>query len=211
VRHRAVSTAIRTTSGFVSSCARRRRGQIPGEPLRWPSRIHDPRPVGDPSPAHDPRPVRDHMSRMPDDTPSEILGSLPRTRPHRRSEKRGGRAEASAKTKGESPTTGETAAPAGGRPEATSRASKSPKSTSASRARPVAKRQPPRRRTPSEPLRQPEQPSGTPPAPRARRPIPASGTELLSTVVQATAELAEIGLSVSARAVRNALGRLPRP
>jgi len=60
-------------------------------------------------------------------------------------------------------------------------------------------------------LRQPEQPSGTPPTLRPRRPIPASGTELLSTVAHASAELAEIGLSVSARAIRSALGRLPKP
>lgn len=96
---------------------------------------------------------------MPDEKPSEILGSLPRRRPQRRSDKR----------------------------------------------------QAPQRRPRADALRQPQQPSGTPPAPRARRPIPASGTELLSTVAQATAELAEIGLSVSARALRNALGRLPRP
>jgi hypothetical protein len=34
---------------------------------------------------------------------------------------------------------------------------------------------------------------------------------VLSTAVQAAAELAEIGLSVSARAVRRAASKLPRP
>jgi hypothetical protein len=38
-----------------------------------------------------------------------------------------------------------------------------------------------------------------------------SGTEVVSTLVKATAELAEIGLSVGARTLRNAISRLPRP
>jgi hypothetical protein len=41
--------------------------------------------------------------------------------------------------------------------------------------------------------------------------VPATATDILGTAVQAAAELAEIGLSVSARALRNALSRLPRP
>jgi hypothetical protein len=63
----------------------------------------------------------------------------------------------------------------------------------------------------SEPLRQPKQPAGTPPKPAARRPAPPTGPQIVSTVVQAAAELVEIGLSAGARAVRDALGRLPRP
>jgi hypothetical protein len=39
----------------------------------------------------------------------------------------------------------------------------------------------------------------------------ASGREIAGTVVQAAAELAEIGLSMSARALREAVARLPRP
>jgi len=38
-----------------------------------------------------------------------------------------------------------------------------------------------------------------------------SGREIVGTMVQAAAELAEIGLSVSVRAVREAVARLPRP
>jgi hypothetical protein len=157
---------------------------------------------------------------MPDDESSEILGSLPRTRPHRRSQKRGGRTEAPGTSKEEAPGTSKAEAPATSKAEAraTSKAEAKPirDTASSERGRPKAERPAPQRRAPRrrarpEPLRQPRQPSGTPPAPPSRRPIPGSGTELLSTVVQATAELAEIGLSVSARAVRNALGRLPRP
>ena len=51
------------------------------------------------------------------------------------------------------------------------------------------------------------------PAPRqpARKPAPPRGGEILGTAVQAAAELAEIGLSVGARAIRRAVSRLPRP
>ena len=144
--------------------------------------------------------VRDHMWPMSDETPSEILGSLPRTRPHRRSGKRGGPADGAGGPGAESePTAGKASAAAPSRPK------------TASRARPKAHRRAPQRRARPEPLRQPKQPAGTPPPPGPRRPIPPSGTELLSTLVQATGELAEIGLSLGARAVRNAIGRLPRP
>ncbi|MDE3133481.1 MAG: hypothetical protein KGL15_05405 [Acidobacteriota bacterium] len=37
------------------------------------------------------------------------------------------------------------------------------------------------------------------------------GAEIAGTVVRATAELAEIGLTLAARALRSALSRLPRP
>ena len=39
----------------------------------------------------------------------------------------------------------------------------------------------------------------------------AEGAELLGTVVKATAELVEIGLTVGTRALRIALSRLPKP
>jgi hypothetical protein len=39
----------------------------------------------------------------------------------------------------------------------------------------------------------------------------AEGAELVGTVVRATAELAEIGLTLGARMLRGALARLPRP
>jgi len=37
------------------------------------------------------------------------------------------------------------------------------------------------------------------------------GRDILGIAAQAAAELAEIGLSVSARVLRNAVSRLPRP
>ena len=67
------------------------------------------------------------------------------------------------------------------------------------------------------------QPTPTPratPKPRAKprvgarpepTPPPAPNDGVLGTAVQAAAELAEIGLSASARALRGVLSRLPRP
>ena len=90
---------------------------------------------------------------MSDEHPTDLLGALPRTRPHRRSDKRPARAAAE---------------PA--RVKATA---------------PRAKR---------------------PPEPAAPTSVP-----IVRTAVQAAAELAEIGLSLGARALRGAAGRLPRP
>jgi hypothetical protein len=47
--------------------------------------------------------------------------------------------------------------------------------------------------------------------PRARKPAPATSAAIVGTAVQAAAELAEIGLSLTSRALRNAIDRLPRP
>jgi hypothetical protein len=102
---------------------------------------------------------------MSDEPPSKVLGALPRTRPHRRSDKR-----AAPPGAGDVPLTAD---PAGPEP--------APPPTAAS-------------------------PEGV----DARKPLPASAS-VLGTAVQAAAELAEIGLSVSARALRGALSRLPRP
>jgi hypothetical protein len=67
----------------------------------------------------------------------------------------------------------------------------------------------PRRRAPR--LRQPAQPSGVPATPASRPPDQPTGRHILGTAAQAAAELAEIGLSVSARALRGVVDRLPRP
>ena len=114
---------------------------------------------------------------MSEEKPPEILAGLPRTRPHRRSDKRGA-----------------------------SRTS-SGRSNTKSAARPPGARG--RGRT--EPLRQPNQPAGTPAKPASRRPSPPSGPQIVSTVVQAAAELVEIGVTAGVRTVKDALRRLPRP
>jgi hypothetical protein len=41
--------------------------------------------------------------------------------------------------------------------------------------------------------------------------VPNTGADVIGTAVHAAAELAEIGLSAGARALRNAVARLPKP
>lgn len=79
------------------------------------------------------------------------------------------------------------------------------------RKRPAADKRPRAGRAQSGRLRQPPQPRGIPSQPRRSPPPAPERTEILGTAVQAVAELAEIGLSISARVVRRALSRLPRP
>jgi len=157
---------------------------------------------------------------LTDDRSSKVLGSLPSSRPHRRSQKRAARAA------------GGDGQPVAAKAAATPVASRAkPTRAKAAAAKPAAKRlttatTAPKRastetsaakrraatRTRREPLRQPAQPQGTPPPPPASRRSPAtSGADILGTAVQAAAELAEIGLAVSARAIRGAVSRLPRP
>lgn len=118
----------------------------------------------------------------------EVLTALPRSRPHRRSTKRpaaanGSRTETAPPTPEPRPTR-----PAGRRKAATAAS-------------------PPR-------LRQPPQPRGLPPKPEsasAERSESSSGPDILRTAVQAAAELAEIGVTLSARMLRRTVSRLPRP
>ncbi len=149
--------------------------------------------------------MRDHVPVMTEERPSEVLGALPHTRPHRRSQKRAARpANAS-----------DAARPANGSDTVNKTKASQPKSAAAKKASSAAvpKSSSPRRGPAprKQPLRQPAQPAGTPAAPRTRKPMPRGRTDVLGTAVQATAELAEIALTVSARALRGAIARLPRP
>ncbi len=47
--------------------------------------------------------------------------------------------------------------------------------------------------------------------PREPGPSPPSGTELVTTAIQAAGELAQIGLTVGGQVLRRAVGRLPKP
>jgi len=172
---------------------------------------------------------------MTDETPTDVLGALPRTRPHRRSDKRAALGTQATPPKSE-PTVAKLVAP---KAKAEAKAKAEPKAKAGPTRKPAAKAKPASKptalrdasavRTPRpDRLNQPAQPAGTPPRARARgaagvpprRPRPVTpprrtasptGTEILGTAVQAAAELAEIGLTASARALRNALSRLPRP
>jgi hypothetical protein len=139
--------------------------------------------------------------------PSDVLGALPRRRPHRRSDKRAP-AAASAPAEGAGTTRTRIARlqqPAPARKAPSSRAA-APKTAASKTTAPkaAAPRARPQR------LAQPAQPAGVPATPR-RRPTPSGGRHLVATAAQAAAELAEIGLSVSARTLRSVVDRLPRP
>ena len=119
-----------------------------------------------------------------------VIGSLPRTRPHRRSAKRAG------SPAGAPPVDSQSAA----EPEAVTAPAK-PRRTAAKPTRTAAKPT----RTAASP--KPSASKAPPPAPVAADP----SHGVLETAVQAAAELAEIGLHASARALRGAVSRLPRP
>jgi hypothetical protein len=179
---------------------------------------------------------------MSEDPPADVLSSLPRTRPHRRSEKRGARqvgtgSQEAARTLPKAPAPAVRASAKAPAKRATGRrgatAPKAPETGATGRRGATAPKAPATRGTAREaratrstarkapsgpkpkPLRQPEQPAGgpprRPPASPTHSPAPVSGTDILGTAVQAAAELAEIGLSASARALRAAISRLPRP
>ncbi|MHB8690612.1 MAG: hypothetical protein ACYDHH_05145 [Solirubrobacteraceae bacterium] len=116
------------------------------------------------------------MSEQP---PSQVLGALPRSRPHRRSDKRPAK-----------PAVVQTAPLA-----IASEPSTKPKR--AAQPKPAAKTKPAQGRVAAQKAAKPD-----PPTVR---------TDVLGTAVQAAAELAEIGISATARALRGAVGRLPRP
>lgn len=145
--------------------------------------------------------MRQNLAMVPSDpTPGpggerDVFGSLPNTRPQRRSAKRdrpGGKAKAAAAAK--------TAAP----PARTAAAKPSPAASTA--ARPKAKPTPRTTGTTA---------SKIPPAgyatPRPEDDGVPRGADLVTTAVQAAGELAHMGLSAGGRALKSALGRLPRP
>jgi hypothetical protein len=140
-----------------------------------------------------------------DDRPSDVLGALPRTRPQRRSEKRPARTTASSAGAGGSAPRAKTATARSGAAGARERSSTATRERSVAAARRA--KQPARRATKRRV--QPRQLRGTEGGTPARR--GPSGVPILSTAVQAVGELAEIGMTLSARALRGAVSRLPRP
>lgn len=168
-----------------------------------------------------------------------VIGSLPSTRPHRRSGKRatsGGPGDApapasaapagSAGSAAKPKPTAKTAA-AKRTPTATGKTAAKPKPSASTKAAPRPERAKPaaartlagervRAVRPPSPAAGERVPAGRPPSP-ARDPAPASPTPApashgaLQTAVEAAAELTEIGLRAGARALRVALSRLPKP
>lgn len=60
-------------------------------------------------------------------------------------------------------------------------------------------------------LAQPAQPRGVPQTKQGERPEPSTEFPVLRTAIQAAAELTEIGVTLSGKALRRAIGRFPRP
>jgi hypothetical protein len=151
--------------------------------------------------------VRDHVTAMSAEKPDaadgtgsgkggDVMSSLPRTRPQRPSRRRASGRAGDTKAK---PTPSAAAKPA---------------ATKASRARakPSAKA---RRAASARPKPQGVRPSAATQAaskpPPKRPPSPPSGTDLVGTAVQAAGELAQLGLTLGTRALRDAVKRIPRP
>jgi cell division septation protein DedD len=131
-----------------------------------------------------------------------VIGSLPRTRPHRRSAKR------AASPAGAPPVDSQSAA----EPEVVKAAAKPKPAAANATAASKPKRATTAAKTAAKPKRTAPRPKPTAPAERPPASAPADSSHgVLETAVQAAAELAEIGLHASARALRRAVSRLPRP
>jgi hypothetical protein len=158
----------------------------------------------------------------------DVFGSLPNTRPQRRSARRD---RAGAKAKPATPDqagagAGAAAKPrpaakakpaAQAKPRPAARAEPAPRAQRAASAEPAASAKPGARANPAAKAAPPRATaSKIPPAgyatPRADDDdgVP-RGAELVTTAVQAAGELAQIGLAAGGRALKSALGRLPRP
>ena len=119
-----------------------------------------------------------------EDNASDVLSSLPRTRPQRRSAKRDAPVKKAVAKK---------PAPA------------------AKKAAPVAKKRAPAKPRPKVAAVAPNLPPAgfAPPRDEQDRPAP-SGVELVGTAIQAAGELVQIGTAVGKQALKGALGRLGR-
>jgi hypothetical protein len=156
------------------------------------------------------------------DSDREVLTSLPRSRPVRRSAKRGERpdpqngANASPRRAAATKPRGAKATTAGAAKTTATRAAKTTTAGAKAPAARAAKPKPRAARTTA------ERPRGAPPrkvppagyaTPTARPHDPASsGTaELISTTIQAAGELAQIGMTVARQTLQSMVDRLPKP
>ena len=138
-------------------------------------------------------------------SPSDVLSALPHRRPHRRSGKRAARPTTASAPRAKAAASAPRAKAAASAPRAKAAASAPPKAKTSSNGHATKPTPAPKR------LRQPAQPAGAPPSPRSRASVPTTGADVIGTAVHAAAELAEIGLTAGARALRNTVARLPRP
>jgi hypothetical protein len=148
--------------------------------------------------------VRDHVGSMSIEKPDagdgtgsgesgDVMSSLPRTRPQRPSRRR-----ASTRKANRAPR-------AAAKPAAT-KATGARAKGAAKEPRAVSGRPKPRGVQPSAAT----DAASHAPSPK-RPPSPPSGTDLVGTAVQAAGELAQFGLTLGTRALRDAVKRIPRP
>ncbi len=130
------------------------------------------------------------------DSDREVLTSLPRSRPVRRSAKRADRPPATKAAQAQAKAAPKPAAKA---------AAKRPRQPAA--PRPAAAKPPPetapRRKVPAAGYAAPQA--------HADSATASAGAELISTTIQAAGELAQIGLTVGRQTLRSMLERLPKP
>jgi hypothetical protein len=143
------------------------------------------------------------MTEKTDD--QSVLGSLPATRATRIGGERGAKARAKPKA-GKAAAKPKTAA----KPRAVSSPKASPKATAKPKPAPTTatKPRPVRAGAPSlaDSTKHPR-----PTEPPQRGSSPPSGTELVTTAIQAAGELAQIGLAVGGQVLKRAVGKLPKP
>jgi hypothetical protein len=151
--------------------------------------------------------VRDHVAEMSAEKPDagdgtgsgrggDVMSSLPRTRPQRPSRRRASGGD-KPKPKRE-PRAAAKPAAAKSSASGAKHAPKTPRAASA-RRKPAGVR-------PSDATKA----AATQPSPN-RPPSPPSGTDLVGTAVQAAGELAQLGLTLGTKALRDAVKRVPRP
>ena len=130
-----------------------------------------------------------------------VMGNLPSTRPQRMARRRDGDpvSRAAAKpTRATPKAVGKPATPAKPKPKA--------KATQAAEPKAAPKPRAVRSGSPSLAAKKKSKSPRREPAPS-----PPSGTELVTTAVQATGELAKIGLTLGGQALKRAASRLPKP
>jgi hypothetical protein len=150
------------------------------------------------------------------DSDREVLTSLPRTRPVRRSAKRTERprtAAAATKPKSKPAATASTAAPKARKPAAKPRAAAQPKTTARATTRPRSANGAGATSQRTRPAsRQTVPPAGyASPPPSGDDGQRSPSADLLGTAVQAAGELAQIGFAVGRQALQSMLDRLPKP
>ncbi len=140
------------------------------------------------------------MSEKSDE--ESVLGSLPATRPTRFGRERRETGGGGTATK---------ARPKAAKPKAKPKAAAAPRATTRPKPRPAPEHGPRPVRAGSPSLAESTERARTHEGPPPATSHPPSGTELVTTAIQAAGELAQIGLAVGGQVLRRAVDKLPKP